>query len=566
MKTFFYILKSLLYTFIFLGIFNSSYAKIYGFNQNANNISNYFSSIVSFDDFDYESSENFFKKLNDSQVDNQKYFSRFIQSLINLEKYSEAYSYSKKLDKEKKSNFESNIFLGLYEFKNGNFDKSQSYFKRLKRNSEHFLVFDILKVSLEAWTKISKSKKEEDIKLLDFGKPSYYNLEKVQKVFANCYLQTSNTEKEFLSIIQDEKSNFSRYSFFAPNYFFNKKEKNRAIELINSASEDYPRNLLINQYKKFLEGKEKNKNSFNCTNSANIMAEVFYILANVLSAQENYKLSNFYINLSKFLNPNFLSYDSLIAENFFILKKYDDAKKIYKKLFKVGSVYRWYSSRQIASIMEEEKKGDSIKFLSGVYENIDANIYDTFDFANFLRNKEDYKESIKLYSKILINIDKSHKLYPGVLERRGMAYERNDDWDLAEKDLIESLNIRPDDAYTMNYLAYSWIEKNQNIDQALSMLRKANNLKKNNGYITDSLGWALFKSGYFLEAKKYLEIAIVLMPTDPIINDHYADCLWMNNYKIQARYYWNYVLNSDKADEELKIKVEKKYLFGLQNT
>ena len=566
MKTFFYILKSLLYTFIFLGIFNSSYAKIYGFNQNANNISNYFSSIVSFDDFDYESSENFFKKLNDSQVDNQKYFSRFIQSLINLEKYSEAYSYSKKLDKEKKSNFESNIFLGLYEFKNGNFDKSQSYFKRLKRNSEHFLVFDILKVSLEAWTKISKSKKEEDIKLLDFGKPSYYNLEKVQKVFANCYLQTSNTEKEFLSIIQDEKSNFSRYSFFAPNYFFNKKEKNRAIELINSASEDYPRNLLINQYKKFLEGKEKNKNSFNCTNSANIMAEVFYILANVLSAQENYKLSNFYINLSKFLNPNFLSYDSLIAENFFILKKYDDAKKIYKKLFKVGSVYRWYSSRQIASIMEEEKKGDSIKFLSGVYENIDANIYDTFDFANFLRNKEDYKESIKLYSKILTNIDKSHKLYPGVLERRGMAYERNDDWDLAEKDLIESLNIRPDDAYTMNYLAYSWIEKNQNIDQALSMLRKANNLKKNNGYITDSLGWALFKSGYFLEAKKYLEIAIVLMPTDPIINDHYADCLWMNNYKIQARYYWNYVLNSDKADEELKIKVEKKYLFGLQKT
>ena len=566
MKTFFYILKNLLYTFVFLGIFNSSYAKIYGFNQNANNISDYFSGIVSFNDFNYESSENFFKELNDSQVDNQKYFSRYIQSLVNLEKYSEAYRYSKKLDKEKKSNFESNIFLGLYEFKNGNFDKAQLYFKRLKRNSEHFLVFDILKVSLEAWTKISKSKEEEDIKFLDFGKPSYYNLEKVQKVFANCYLQTSKTEKEFLSIIQDEKSNFSRYSFFAPNYFFNKNEKNRAIELINSASEDYPRNLLINQYKKFLEGKEKNKNLFNCTNSANIMAEVFYILANVLSAQENYKLSNFYINLSKFLNPNFLSYDSLLAENLFILKKYDDAKKIYKKLFKVGSVYRWYSSGQIASIMEEEKKGDSIKFLSGVYENIDANIYDTFDFANFLRNKEDYKESIKLYSKILINIDKSHKLYPGVLERRGMAYERNDNWDLAEKDLVESLNIRPDDAYTMNYLAYSWIEKNQNIDQALSMLRKANDLKKNNGYITDSLGWALFKSGYFLEAKKYLEIAIVLMPTDPIINDHYADCLWMNNYKIQARYYWNYVLNSDKADEELKIKVKKKYLFGLQKT
>ena len=118
----------------------------------------------------------------------------------------------------------------------------------------------------------------------------------------------------------------------------------------------------------------------------------------------------------------------------------------------------------------------------------------------------------------------------------------------------------------MNYLAYSWIEKNKNIERALTMLRKANDLKKNNGYITDSLGWALYKLENFSEAKKYLEMAIILMPRDPIINDHFADCLWMNNYKIQARYYWNNVLKSDDADEELKTKVEKKLLFGLENT
>ena len=59
-------------------------------------------------------------------------------------------------------------------------------------------------------------------------------------------------------------------------------------------------------------------------------------------------------------------------------------------------------------------------------------------------------------------------------------------------------------------------------------------------------------------------MAIILMPRDPIINDHYADCLWMNNQKIQARYYWNNVLNLDKADEELKTKVKRKILFGLE--
>ena len=166
----------------------------------------------------------------------------------------------------------------------------------------------------------------------------------------------------------------------------------------------------------------------------------------------------------------------------------------------------------------------------------------------------------------MLKIDSKHELYPEVLERRGMAYERSDNWELGEKDLLNSLRIKPNEPYVMNYLAYSWVEKNKNIEKALAMLRNANDLKRNNGYITDSLGWALFKSRYFFESKKYLEKAIILMPRDPIINDHYADCLWMNNYKIQARYYWNNVLLSEEADDELKKKVKQKILFGLSNT
>ena len=58
----------------------------------------------------------------------------------------------------------------------------------------------------------------------------------------------------------------------------------------------------------------------------------------------------------------------------------------------------------------------------------------------------------------------------------------------------------------------------------------------------------------------------MLMPQDPVINDHFADCLWMNNYKIQARYFWNNVLKLDNVEEDLKKKVEQKLLFGLNNS
>ena len=565
MKTRFFIFRVVLYTFIFVGIFNSSHSKVSEFNYDAKSISNYFSGLIYFNDLDYAGSEKVFKKLDDFEEKSKKYSSKFIHSLINLGKYNEAYKYSKKLEKKKISNFESNLFLGLYQFKVENYTKAKFYFDKLENNFEHQLIFDILKISLNSWTEIAQSKKTEKIKLIDISRPGYNNLILIQKVLAHCHTGSADTEQEFKRIIENKKFGFSRYNFFFANYLLNNNKETESKNFINLASERYPGNLLINQFKKNLNNKEKTKIRFNCTSSSDVMGEIFYIFANALSSQGDYKLSNFYINLAKFLNPNFLSYDALLAENFFILKKNHDAKKIYKKISKLGSVYKWYAAKKISVIMDEEDK-DSVNFLSESYKKINPGIYETFDFANFLRGKENYEKSIELYSKLLLTINKNHELYPKILERRGMAYERSDKWNLAEKDLLKSLEVLPKEPYVMNYLAYSWVEKNKNIQTALNMLREANQLKKHDGYITDSLGWALYKLKNFSEAKKYLEKAIILMPQDPIVNDHFADCLWMNNYKIQARYYWKNVLNLKKADKELKKKVEKKLLLGLQDT
>ncbi len=95
------------------------------------------------------------------------------------------------------------------------------------------------------------------------------------------------------------------------------------------------------------------------------------------------------------------------------------------------------------------------------------------------------------------------------------------------------------------------------------MLEKANKLKSNDPYIIDSLGWALFKLERYKESKNYLQLALRLMPADPIVNDHYGDVLWKNGNEIQARYYWKNVLNLEKAEKDLKEKVQKKLIKGL---
>ena len=132
----------------------------------------------------------------------------------------------------------------------------------------------------------------------------------------------------------------------------------------------------------------------------------------------------------------------------------------------------------------------------------------------------------------------------------------------SDEDLLNALKINPEDAYILNYLAYSWLERNYKIDEAIIMLEKAYSLKKNDPYIIDSIGWAYYLINDFTKAEKFLRRAVELMPNDPIVNDHYGDILWKLNRKIQARYFWTNVLSMEDAEEEMLKKINIKLIKG----
>ena len=134
---------------------------------------------------------------------------------------------------------------------------------------------------------------------------------------------------------------------------------------------------------------------------------------------------------------------------------------------------------------------------------------------------------------------------------------------LLDEDLLNSLKINPDDAYVLNYLAYSWLERNHKIDDSIKMLEKAHLLKKNDPFILDSVGWAYYLIGDTKKAEYFLKKAIQIMPNDPVVNDHYGDVLWKLNRKIQAKYYWQSVLSFEKTEEDMKKKINIKLLKGL---
>ena len=155
----------------------------------------------------------------------------------------------------------------------------------------------------------------------------------------------------------------------------------------------------------------------------------------------------------------------------------------------------------------------------------------------------------------------NHSLLPKILDRRGTSYERMGEWERADNDLELSLQFNPDQAYVLNYLAYSWLERKVNIEKSLKMLVKANSLYKNDPFIMDSLAWAMYLLNDFEESEKILKKVVQMMPSDPIVNDHYAEVLCKQKKYLQARYAWSYVLGLPTTEEKLKKEIQKKIIY-----
>ena len=564
MKILNFIIKITVPAFFVIIILSTTSAKSLDKFNNADRVSDYFSGILLLNENQYEKSFNFLKKLSGLEISHINYSTKYLHSLVNSGNLKRAFDYSKKLEKQNLDNFESNLVSGIFHLKKSNMDLAKKYFSKAKIKNSKFILNKYLSDSLYNWSDLDNQNfNQASIELKKLDK-RFVNLKKIQNVFLNCYFNSTKTNNLFEELISNKQTDFSRYNYFYASHLVDNGKINKANDIINSALKLNPRNLLINQYKLDLSD-SKDASIFNCKNKQHVIAEILYITSNALSSQSIYSLSDFYLNLAKYLNNDFHSYDTLLAENFYNVANFEEAKKIYDNLSKKGKAFHWYSSKQLARIYIQQKKKDvALKLINNAYKNIASkDIYETFDYAEFLKNNEKFEEAITYYTKVINIVKKNHPLYIESTDGRGVAYEQIGNWDKAEKDLLSSLEINPNQAYVLNYLAYSWIEQGIKIEKSLNMLEKANKLRSNDPYITDSLGWALFKLKRYKESKDYLELAVRLLPGDPIVNDHYGDVLWKNGKEIQARYYWNYVLSLEKTENELKKNINEKLIKGL---
>ena len=553
----------LLFT-IFLLYQTLPYSKSYSFNDfNSRNLSKYFSGIVAFENKDNSTALEYFDSSKMLINEHDPFLKRYIYSLVLENKVSQAINIIKNNKDKKNTNFfDAYLLLIIDSLKKSDFDNASTYINKINFSEQGRFNLAIIE-SLKQYVHVFKEKKILNDKK-NLGKLSI-----ISETFQRCYLNDKDTDTFFSDLINDQDGDYTRYIYFYLSYLVENNRLDEAKKITNNL--DYiSTTLLLSQGKNWIESYNTKKFNevFSCKNSNDVIGEFFFLISNLYTSQDNFEKSNFFLNLSNFFNPNFVFNLSLVAENQYLNKEFKKAKKTLKKFKKEDKFYYWYRVKKEAQIIAKQRnKKESLNYITSEFNKINnPNDKILFDIANFYKNSKEYKKAIKYYTRLINSIDNTSEIKSDLLYRRGGCYERISEYEKADEDLLNSLKINSEDAYVLNYLAYSWLERGYKIQESIEMLEKAYSIKSNDPYIIDSIGWAYYLAEDYSKAEKFLKRAVELMPDDPIVNDHYGDILWMLDRKIQARYFWNNVLEMDDAEIDMIKNINIKIIKGPKNS
>ena len=534
--------------------------------KNSNYFSNYLSGNISLQKNDSQKAYSFFGNIENLGNYHSDFNLKYVEALVNNGKIEEAYIFIKRLDKSYQSLYPYNFVLFVHDFKKERYSKLKNYISSPKQNLSDPLLIDLYQL-LNIWADLPSKNTNDINEKINRLNSSFKNISLTQKILINLYLDNQKNIELYHDEILNKKE-LSRYNYFYLSYYLEKNKKEKIKEIIDQNIEIGSENLLFKQL--FLDVREnkfhKIDRFYKRKNINHGLAELFYLFSNFYQNYEQVQISNFYLNLSEYLNPNFLSNKILKIENLILLKNFEESEKEIQVIEKLGKEFYWYANFTRLKFSTNTSSDKQINLLENFLNKNDFFMSEKyFELANFLRGNKNYIKSIVLYEKSIELLNAKKNSDWSYYYNLAISQERTGDWDNAEKNFYKALKISPKQAEVLNYLAYSWLEKKINLDQAKEMLIEAVSISKGQGYILDSLGWAYFLLKDFVKAEELLQIAYEKEPSEAVIYDHYGDVLWTNGKEIQARYVWQNAIKLKNIEKDLKEAINDKIIFGLEN-
>ena len=292
------------------------------------------------------------------------------------------------------------------------------------------------------------------------------------------------------------------------------------------------------------------------------VAETIYSIAGALEGEASDSYTLLYSRMAEFLRPDLtdaILQTAALLEN---LGQHEMAVEAFRRVPRENPAFHIAELGRAEALEASDRVDAAIEVMESLADTHGEVFAVHVALGDTLRRLERFEEAAAAYNRAIALFEEDEASQWGVYFARGITHERNDQWEAAEADFQKALELRPDQPQVLNYLGYSYVEKGENLGEALDMIERAVAAQPNSGYIVDSLGWVYYRLGRYDEAVEQLERATELLPTDPILTDHLGDALWAVDRRREARFQWRRALSFDPEEEEAE-RIRRKLEVGL---
>jgi tetratricopeptide (TPR) repeat protein len=290
--------------------------------------------------------------------------------------------------------------------------------------------------------------------------------------------------------------------------------------------------------------------------------EALFAIAAAMNDEESAEVALLYAHLAKSSKGEPDLTATLLGDIYSGIQRYQLSNEAYESI-SVASPLRVNAEIQMAlNFQRMDNKAEAQRRLNMLVQRVPDNVEAWTTLGNVLRNNEDYAAALPAYTQAISISNKKSQPQWQLFYFRGICNERVKKWPDAESDFQAALKIVPDEASVLNYYGYSLIDRKEKLTEAMNMVKRAVDLRPNDGYIVDSLGWAFYQIGDFEAALVHLERAADLKPADPIIADHLGDVYWRVGRKLEAKFQWQHAKDNNPEPDDL-ARIEKKLREGM---
>ncbi len=297
-------------------------------------------------------------------------------------------------------------------------------------------------------------------------------------------------------------------------------------------------------------------------NATDGLAEVFFTIATALNGEADDGYTLLYSRVAAHLRPDHTEAILLTAGLLELKEQYGLATEAYALIPPENPAFHVAEIGRANALLQQDKREAAVEVMQALARSHPQIIPVHIALGDVLRQGKDFKESLVAYDAAVALITTPTQRHWALYYARGISHEQLGDWVKSEADMRKALTLNPDQPQVLNYLGYSFVDRGENLEEALGMIERAVKAQPDAGYIIDSLAWAYYRLGRYQDALEPMERASLLEPVDPVVTDHLGDVYWAVGRTREAQFQWSRALSFGPTEKDAP-RIRRKLEVGL---